>query len=239
MWYYIPLGRLPQAGGFYYPLVISINYSGMLSSNFAIYLILGITFGFAAAVQPGPLQTFLISRTLNHGWRHTLPSACAPLISDIPVVILVLFILNSVPIWVENILHFAGGFFVLFLAWGAFKSFQNYTLNQTAILQSARQNFFKAVIVNLLNPNPYLAWSLILGPLLLKGWREAPLNGIGLVVSFYCSMIFTTAGFILLLATIRKFGPRVIRILIGISAIALACFGFYQLWLGATSLWFE
>ena len=202
-----------------------------------VYLILGITFGFAAAVQPGPLQTFLISRTLHHGWRHTLPAACAPLLSDIPIVILVLLLLKGVPIWMENVLHFAGGFFVLFLAWGAFKSFRNYALNQTAILQSARQNFLKAVIVNLLNPNPYLSWSLVMGPLLLKGWREAHVNSIGLVIGFYCSMIFTTAGIILLFGAIRKSGLKVSRILIGISAIALACFGFYQLWLGASALW--
>jgi threonine/homoserine/homoserine lactone efflux protein len=200
---------------------------------------MGITFGFAVAVQPGPLQAFLISRTLNHGWRHTLPASCAPLISDIPIIILVLLILNIVPIWVENVLHFAGGFFLLFLAWGAFKSFKNYTLNQTVILQSARQNFLKAVIVNLLNPNPYIFWSLVLGPLLIKGWRDAPVNGIGLFVGFYCSMILTTAGIILLFAAIRKFGLRVSRILIGISAIALAFFGFYRLWLGATALWFK
>jgi threonine/homoserine/homoserine lactone efflux protein len=203
----------------------------------AVYLILGITFGFAAAVQPGPLQTFLISRTLNNGWRHTLPAAGAPLVSDIPIVILVLLILNNVPLLVENILHFAGGFFVLFLAWGAFKSFKNYSLQQTAPLKSARRNFIDAVIVNLLNPNPYLAWSLVLGPLLLKGWREAPANGIGLIAGFYGAVILTTAGIVLLFATVRRFVARVSRILIGISAVALAGFGLYQLWLGVAALW--
>jgi threonine/homoserine/homoserine lactone efflux protein len=204
-----------------------------------VYLILGITFGFAAAVQPGPFQTFLISRTLNNGWRCTLPAACAPLVSDIPIVILVLLLLSNVPSWMENILHFAGGFFVLFLAYGALQSFKNYTLNQTVLLQSKRQNFLKAVAVNLLNPNPYLAWSLVIGPLLLKSWREAPGNGIALVGGFYFTMIFITAGIIILFAIISKLGPRVNRILVGISAIALACFGFYQLWLGATALWFK
>jgi hypothetical protein len=77
-------------------------------STMTVYLIIGITFGFAAAVQPGPMQTFLISRALSHGWRHTLPSACAPIVSDIPVVILVLLVLNYVPAWAENILHIAG-----------------------------------------------------------------------------------------------------------------------------------
>jgi threonine/homoserine/homoserine lactone efflux protein len=204
-----------------------------------VYLILGITFGFAAAVQPGPLQTFLISRALNNGWRYTLPSAFAPLLSDVPIVILVLLILNSVPVWVQNVLYFAGGFFVLFLAWGAFKSFKDYALKETDLLQAARQNFFKAVTINLLNPNPYLAWSLVMGPLLLKGWRQWPGNGIGLVSSFYFTMILTSIVIIFLFSAIRRFGPKVSRILIGISAIALACLGFYQLWLGTTAIWFR
>jgi len=210
-----------------------------LLSDLAIYLVLGITFGFAAAVQPGPLQTFFISRALSNGWRYTLPSAFAPLVSDLPIVILVLLILNSVPVWVQNVLHFAGGFFVLYLAWGAFKSFKDYALKETDLLKAARQNFFKAVTINLLNPNPYLTWSLVMGPLLLKGWREWPGNGIGLVSSFYSMMILTSVVIIFLFSAVRRFGSKVRRILIGISAIALAFFGFYQLWLGTTALWLK
>ena len=204
----------------------------------AAYLIMGITFGFAAAVQPGPMQTFLISRALTHGWRHTLPSACAPLISDIPIVILVLLILNQLPVWAENVLHLAGGLFLLFLACGAYRSFRHYGLNETALTQSARQSFFKAVTVNLLNPNPYLAWSLVMGPLFLKGWREAPGHGVALMAGFYGCMIATTAGIIIIFSAMRMLGTKVSRVLVGIAAVALACFGIYQLWLGVTGLWF-
>ncbi len=203
----------------------------------AVYLVLGITFGFAAAVQPGPLQTFLISRTLSHGWRYTLPASCAPLISDIPIIILVLLILNSVPIWMEQFLHFAGGIFVLFLAFGAFRAYRSYNLNQVVSPQTGRQNLFRATVVNLLNPNPYLSWALVMGPLLIKGWKEAPANGVSLVAGFYLTMILITGIIIILFAAMRKFGPKLNRILIGLSAIALAGFGLYQLWLGASTLW--
>jgi threonine/homoserine/homoserine lactone efflux protein len=197
---------------------------------------LGITLGFAAGVQPGPFQTFLISRTLQDGWRHTLPAACAPLLSDIPAITLALLLLSSLPDWMENILYLVGGFFVLFLAYRAFQSFRKYTFSQASLLGSGRQNFLKAVTLNLLNPNPYLFWSLVIGPLLLKGWRESAVNGIAMVSSFYASMVLTCAGIILLFAGIGRLFPKVNRILIGVSVVALALFGFYQLWLGATSL---
>lgn len=202
----------------------------------AVYLILGITFGFTVAVQPGPFQTFLISRTLQQGWRHTLPAICAPLISDIPIAVLVLLILNNVPAWVENILHFAGGFFLLYLAWGAFQSFRHYSRNQAALAQSARQNFLKAMAVDLTNPNAYLAWSLIIGPLLIKAWQEASSHGIALLAGFYAAMLLTSSAIIFMFAGIGKLVPGVNRILIGISVAALVGFGCYQLWLGAAAV---
>ena len=201
------------------------------------YVVLGITLGFAAGVQPGPFQTFLISRTLQDGWRRTLPAACAPLLSDILPVTLALLLLTSLPVWMGNILYLAGGCFLLFLAYRAFKSFKNYTFDRSALLGSGRQNFLKAVTVNLVNPNPYLEWSLVIGPLLLRGWRESAIHGIAMVSSFYVAIIGTSAGIILLFAGIGRLFPRVNRILIGVSVVALALFGLYQLWLGASSLW--
>jgi hypothetical protein len=71
-----------------------------------------------------------------------------------------------------------------------------------------------------------------MGPLLLKGWRETPVNGIALLAGFYISMIVSLMGIILLFAFAKTLGPRVTRALIGVSTIALACFGIYQLWFG-------
>lgn len=200
------------------------------------YVVLGITLGFAAAVQPGPYQTFLISRTLQNGWRTTLPAVFAPLLSDVPAVTLALLLLTSLPVWMENVLYFVGGFFVLFLAYGAFKSFRNYSFSQSALLASKRQSFLKAVTLNLLNPNPYLYWSLVSGPLLLRGWRESAANGIAMASSFYATMLLTCAGIILLFAGIGRLFPKVNRILLGVSVVALAAFGCYQLWLGLSSI---
>lgn len=201
-----------------------------------VNLVMGITFGFAAAVQPGPFQTFMISRALYNGWRATLPAAFAPLISDIPIIALVLLVLMQVPARMEHILHLAGGLFLLFLAAGAFRSYRNYTVNNTLSLQSARQNLFKATLVNFLNPNPYLSWSLVMGPLLLEAWDEQPASGIALVSGFYATMILTVIGIIILFSTIRKLGTKINRVSIGISAVALAFFGFYQLWCGINGL---
>ena len=191
------------------------------------YLILGMTYAFAAAVQPGPLQTYLISQTLSHGWRRTLPAAFSPLLSDGPVILLVLLVLSRVPVWMAQGLRLAGGVFVLYLAWGALKASRSYDARDMPPAPSKRRSVLKAALVNLLNPNPYIAWSLVLGPLLLKGWREAPSHGVALLAGFYGVMVLGLAGTIALSATAGNLGPRVNRVLIGLSSLALACFGFY------------
>jgi threonine/homoserine/homoserine lactone efflux protein len=187
-------------------------------------LILGMAYAFAAAVQPGPLQTYLISQTLSHGWRRTLPAAFCPLISDGPVIVLVLLVLSRVPVWLAQGLRLAGGLYVLYLAWGAVKAWRGYGTQEMA---PAPSNLLRAALVNVLNPNPYISWSLVLGPLLLKAWRETPANGVALLAGFYGTMVLSLAGTIALFAAARNLGPRVTRALIGLSSVALACFGCY------------
>jgi threonine/homoserine/homoserine lactone efflux protein len=200
------------------------------------YLILGMTYAFAAAVQPGPLQTYLISQTLSHGWRRTLPAAFCPLISDGPVILLALLVLSRVPAWLAQGLRLAGGVFVLYLAWGAVKAWRRYDAKDMARAPSKRQSVLRAALVNVLNPNPYISWSLVLGPLLLKGWRESPAYGVALLAGFYGTMVLSLAGTIALFAAARNLGPRVNRVLIGLASVALACFGCYLLWSGIGGL---
>jgi len=196
------------------------------------YLIFGITYAFAAAVQPGPFQTFIISQTLKKGWRSTLPAAFAPVISDGPILVLILFLLNTVPENFIIILRICGGLFLLYLGFNAFNSWKNYDIEKDIATDSNQKTLFSAVVVNLLNPAPYLGWSLIMGPLFLEGWNIAPVNGIALIISFYLTMVFTSMGIIIIFAFARKLGPIVNKILLGLSSFALFAFGIYQLWLG-------
>jgi len=196
------------------------------------YLIFGITYAFAAAVQPGPLQTYIISQTLKKGWRSTLPAALAPVISDGPILLLILFLLSTVPDNFVILLRIGGGLFLLYLGFKAFKSWQEYDADNTISKESGKQTLFSAVLVNLLNPAPYLGWSLIMGPLFLEGWRIAPINGIALIIGFYLTMTITLTGTIILFTFARKFGPKVSKLLLGLSSIVLFAFGIYQLWLG-------
>lgn len=195
------------------------------------YLLFAISYAFICVIQPGPLQAFLLYQCLSNGWRRTFPLVFIPLVSDIPVIVLVLFILERLPHGLLMILQCGGGVFLLYLAVKAFKSWRGIDSAQGEEVP-ADYGFIKAVTMNLLNPNPYLGWSLVLGPVLVKSWNEAPLNGIVLLAGFYGTMIILTTGMIILFASARNIGKGGSHAAMIISVTGLAVFGVYQLWSG-------
>jgi threonine/homoserine/homoserine lactone efflux protein len=193
------------------------------------YLVWGMGYGFAAALQPGPFQSYLVAQTLRVGVRRALPAAFAPLLSDGPIILLVLSALSRIPPWWLQVLRFAGGAFVLFLAAGTLRAWRAYGQRPGAAASPPpRQTMLRAAAVNLLNPGPYLFWSLVTGPLLLAGWQAAPLNGLALLVGFYGTLLLTSLGLLVLCAGAGRIAPRVNRGLLGLSGLALAGFGAWQ-----------
>jgi len=200
-----------------------------------LYILQGIGYGFAAAAQPGPFQTYLISQTLLNGWKRTLPAAFAPLLSDGPIIVLSLLLLSQVPPRFQRVFYVAGGLFILYLAYGNYKSWKDFDPDLPFVETEVQQRVLKAALINALNPNPYIFWSLVTGPILMKGWREVPLYGVGFLTGFYLTMILGFVTLILIFGLARQLGTRVNHLLLGISAVALFCFGLYQLWMGITN----
>ena len=199
------------------------------------YCMAGLIFGFAAGAQPGPLNAYLMSVTLRHGFRRALPAAFAPLLSDAFIVTLMLFLLSRIPAAFIRWLHVLGGLFVLYLAWDAWRTYRRFDAAQEQAKSNMAQSVWKATVINLLNPNPYLGWSLVLGPLVLRGWREAPRDGVAVGVGFYAALVGTTVLIVWLFDFARQAGPRIAKRLVAVSSIVLAGFGVYQLWLGAVN----
>lgn len=197
------------------------------------FLLRGLVLGLPAAAQPGPFQAYLLSQTMKIGWRRTLPAALAPLLSDGPIIVLVVLILTQLPGWFLRAVQIAGGAFILYLAWRAWKAFRE---EQFAAPQAedvaVRQSLLEAAVMNLLNPNPYIFWGLAAGPILVQAWRDAPSLGLSFLIGFYAALLGGFALQIVVFGTARRLGPRVSRALTGISAIALLLFGAYQLWQG-------
>jgi len=193
------------------------------------YVIIGGGFAFAAAVQPGPLQAFLLSSVVRRGWRHTLPAALSPLISDGPIALLALLVLTRISPGVTRALQAAGGLFLIYLAWSSFRRWKHDAAEASGPDHSPPRTLMQAATVNLLNPNPYIGWSLVLGPAAVKAWHETPANAAALIIAFYATIVAALACIIILFGTTSFLGPRGRRALVLVSAVILAALGVYRL----------
>ncbi|MBS1249282.1 MAG: hypothetical protein MAG431_00858 [Chloroflexi bacterium] len=192
------------------------------------YILIGSGFALAAAVQPGPLQAFFLSSVAQKGWKRTLPAAFAPLLSDGPIALVILLILQRVPEVMTSILRGVGGIFLFYLAWRSYREWKQRLAVEPESEGNPPRTLLQAALVNLLNPGPYLGWSLVLGPAFLEAWGQSPLHAVTLVVAFYATMIVALAGTIVLLGVTRFLGAEGRRTLILVSAILLAGLGLYQ-----------
>ena len=201
-----------------------------------LYFFQGALLSLSAAITPGPLQAFLLSQTLKNGWKRTLPAALAPLITDGPIIALVLLALTQTPQTFLDILRITGGLFILYLARNVFLTLKGTGLAVEPSSDAARQTLLKAVTMIFLNPHPYIFWSVIAGPIVLSGWRRSPSLGISFVVGFYGCFVCALAALIVVFGTAGKIGPRANRLLSVAAAATLLAFGLYQIIVGATAV---
>jgi threonine/homoserine/homoserine lactone efflux protein len=189
--------------------------------------------GLSAAATPGSLQTLLISETLLGSIKRGARVTLAPLITDAPIIVAVLFVLQRVPPLVVQILSLAGGVFVLYLAWGLWKQWRRDMSRsgpQAAVAVEGTQpigwkGLWRASIVNWLNPNPYLFWTLVGGPILIAALNQAVWYGIAFLVGMYSVFIGGMLAIALVFHQARRLGPRVVRGLLLISIGILVIFG--------------
>ncbi len=196
------------------------------------FFLQGLVLGIPAAATPGPLQAYYLSQTLRVGWQKTLPSVLAPLLSDGPIILLVLLVLTQIPDWLLRSLRVVGGIFILYLAITAIIGFKQSNTNLDTVTESSQKGILRATVTNLLNPNPYIFWSLVAGPILLTAWRESVAHGASFMLGFYGTFIGGLTFLIFLFALAGRIGPKMVRVFSILAIAALIFFGLYQIWSG-------
>jgi len=202
-------------------------------------ILIGAGYALSASLQPGPLQAFFLSRVAEHGWRRTLPAAFAPLVSDGPIALTAILLVHFLPDSFHAYLQLAGGFLLLFFAREAYLSFRSEGIDQpdeSLPSSSTPKTVFQAALVNLLNPNPYLGWSLVMGPAVLAAWSESPGLAAALLLAFYTTMISSSMVIIYLMGRASLLGPQARKSMALISTILLVGLGVYFVYLAGSQL---
>lgn len=160
----------------------------MIPTETSGYILMGALFGFTAGISPGPLLTLVISETIKHGKKEGIKIALAPLISDLPIITIAFIVLYRLFQFnlLMSLISFLGGIFLVYLGFECMKSKE---LN-AEIQKSKPESLKKGLIVNILNPHPYLFWITVGIPIALKAYQIS----IGTVILFFCSFYSLLIG---------------------------------------------
>lgn len=167
------------------------------------FLISGIILGLAVGMSPGPIFALVFSETLKHGKEEGIRIAISPLITALPIVLFVLLILSNLIKYgfIVGIIPLFGACYLVYLG------FQNLRVKTSAFeVKVAKDGALKrGVVANLLNPNPYLFWLSVGGPMIFKSLDIHVSATVLFILGFYSLLIGSNIGIALIVEKSKFF----------------------------------
>ena len=166
------------------------------------YLFSGMVFGLSAGLAPGPLLALVISETLKGGLKAGIRVSFAPLITDLPIVLLTLVVISKLTHFniVLGLISLFGAAFVAYLGYESFCSKEIPVSSGDTDLQSLK----KGVITNLLNPHPYLFWFSVGSPMVVRAFSANVLSAAAFICSFYVLLVGAKVALAVLISSSRS-----------------------------------
>lgn len=150
--------------------------------------IAGIALGIVEGIKPGPLLTIVIRETLSGGFKAGVRAASAPIFTDGPLIILSIFVAG----WISTQpLIFCGISLVgaIFLTRMGLECFSPEITDIDSDEVDISRSFKRGVITNLFNPNVYVFWFLVGGPIMATAADTEPLAPVAYAISFLVSIV--------------------------------------------------
>ncbi len=195
----------------------------------------GLVFGLSAGLSPGPLMTLVIAETLKQGIPAGMRIALAPLITDLPIIIATMLLLATFAhtMTFVGIIALLGG---VFIAWMGYTSL-SFSGTGSPTVTSGTSHLRTGVIANLLNPNPYIFWLTVGGPLILKAGQSGLLSVAWFLMLFYACLVGAKIVVAVAVGRSRRFlnSRTYIWIIRSLGALLMVFAGFF-FWEGAEQL---
>jgi len=188
------------------------------------YFLMGIMFGLGAGLTPGPLMTLVFTETLKHGTKEGLKISMAPLITDLPIILLSILLLSRISGFDKliGIISLIGAGYIIFLG------FQSITFSGIAMDQDepAPQSIRKGILANIFNPNPYVFWVSVGAPIVIKALDVSILAAFSFLFAMYFCLVGSKMLTALILGKSRQFLKNryyiyILRLL-GVALLAFA-----------------
>jgi threonine/homoserine/homoserine lactone efflux protein len=204
-------------------------------------LLLGISWGFTAGISPGPTMGLVVAQTLRRGWRAGNLVALAPLFTDLPIILLAVFLIDQLPRSTFGWLGVIGGLFAIYLGAETLRATPEAALAIARLPdrdEPPRAALWRGIVTNALNPHPYLFYGTVGAQLLLRRFES---GGLGAVVAFLIGFYGLLVGSKMVVALVVNRsrgwlrGPAYRRVIAG-SGILLIGLGLLLTWDGVGAL---
>lgn len=197
------------------------------------FILPGAFIGLVAALSPGPMMALLIGETLKTGKWAGIKVAISPLFTDIPFIIIAMGVSKAIELipGMLGIISIAGGCFLVYLA------FLNIHVETKAFDRQAGTSLplLKGMMVNLLNPFPYILWFSIALPIFGRG------NTVG-SIAFAASLLLTAPAVMIVLALLtdllRKRFTSYLHWIVRVLGFLLLAYALRMIWAGIGMIFF-
>ena len=183
----------------------------------------GVALGIIEGIKPGPLLTMVIRESLSRGLKAGMWTAAAPIFTDGPLIIVSLFFAG----WVAtepSVLLTISALGALFLTKMGLECF-TLELPDPSMEADSSGSFKRGILTNLLNPNVYVFWFLIGGPLMASAAEQEPVAPVIYAIAFLLTIILVKAAIAwILVGGGTWLSPRKYRIAMVICGLAMLAF---------------
>ncbi|MCU7872574.1 MAG: LysE family transporter [Candidatus Thiodiazotropha sp. (ex Lucinoma borealis)] len=151
------------------------------------YLTIGIILGLSAGFAPGPLLALVISETLEHDIKSGVKVSLAPIITDLPIIILTLFVFAQLSNFhnILGVVSLVGSCFVLYMGYESLRS----KGNELNLQQPKSKSLIKGILTNALSPHPYLFWLSVGAPMMTKALSINIISPLLFISGFYIFLV--------------------------------------------------
>ena len=162
--------------------------------------------------------------------------AAAPILTDAPIILISFFILIELSTLepVLGLIASIGGCYVLYL------SYETIITRPVKVEVSPAQprSLRKGVLVNALNPHPYLFWATVGVPFILKAHQNNSIAPWAFIFSFYCFLVGSKVFTAIIVGRFKTFLEGKIYLYL-MRALGVILFGFAVLLLWEALVYFK
>ena len=207
----------------------------MIENTLVTSLLSGLLLGAGAGITPGPLNALIILESLKNGRSAGIKIALAPLITDIPIIILSLLLvveLSKVSFMLA-LVTISGGLYICTLG------VKDLFFKEIPLLVHDKKNnaLRKGIIANLLTPHPYVFWITIGAPTVIESSQYSIFAAASFIFFFYLLLVGFKISLALFTGKMKYFIQRSNYLLIiNILGTILIVFGLYLIYDGILEL---